>query len=83
MNLGEVATEIKRRLSSIFMPGPDGTRPFAVSLGPFANDPLWRNHILFNEYFHGDNGRGLGATHQTGWTALVADCIRSSAPSKK
>jgi hypothetical protein len=76
MNLEQVAAEIKRRLASIFMPGPDGTRPYAVSLGRYANDPLWRDHLLFNEYFHGDNGRGLGATHQTGWTALVADCVR-------
>jgi hypothetical protein len=76
MTLGEVACELKRRLASIFLPGPDGTRPYAVSLGRYANDPLWRNHILFNEYFHGDNGRGLGASHQTGWTALIADCLR-------
>jgi hypothetical protein len=77
MNLRQVAREIKRRLASLFLPGPDGTRPYAASLGRYANDPLWRNHILFNEYFHGDNGRGLGAQHQTGWTALVADCLRN------
>ena len=82
MNLGQVAEEIKRRLASIFMPGPDGTRPYAQSLGPFANDPLWRNNLLFNEYFHGDNGRGLGASHQTGWTALIADCLRGCPPKK-
>jgi hypothetical protein len=76
MNLRQVAREIKRRLASLFLPGPDGTRPYAVSLGRYANDPLWRNNILFNEYFHGDNGRGLGAEHQTGWTALIADCLR-------
>jgi hypothetical protein len=80
MNLEQVGAEIKKRLASIFMPGPDGTRPYAASLGRYANDPHWRNHILFNEYFHGDNGRGLGATHQTGWTALIADCLRGSAP---
>jgi hypothetical protein len=82
MNLGGVAEEIKRRLASIFMPGPDGTRPYAQSLGPFANDPLWRDHLLFNEYFHGDNGRGLGASHQTGWTALIADCLRDCPPKR-
>jgi hypothetical protein len=82
MNLGQVAEEIKRRLASIFMPGPDGTRPYAQSLGAFANDPLWRDHLLFNEYFHGDNGRGLGASHQTGWTALIADCLRGCPPKK-
>jgi hypothetical protein len=75
--LREVAQEIRRRLASLFLPGPDGVRPYAQSLGRYANDPLWRDHLLFNEYFHGDNGRGLGATHQTGWTALVADCLRS------
>jgi hypothetical protein len=80
MNLGEVALEIKRRLASIFLPGPDGTRPYAVSLGQFANDPLWRDNLLFNEYFHGDNGRGIGANHQTGWSALIADCLRGMAP---
>jgi hypothetical protein len=79
MNLMDVSKEIKRRLASIFLPGPDGTRPYAASLGPYANDPLWRDHILFNEYFHGDNGRGLGANHQTGWSGLIADCLRSLA----
>jgi hypothetical protein len=80
MNLDAVASEIKQRLSRIFLPGKDGTRPYAVSLGKYANDPLWRNNLLFNEYFHGDNGRGLGAAHQTGWTALIADCLRRLAP---
>jgi hypothetical protein len=77
MNLHEVAQEIRRRLASLFLPGPDGVRPYAQSLGRYANDPLWRDNLLFNEYFHGDNGRGLGASHQTGWTALVADCLRN------
>ena len=82
MELGQVARELKRRLGSIFMPGPDGTRPYAVSLGRYANDPLWRDNLLFNEYFHGDSGRGIGAGHQTGWTALVADCFRDLAKPK-
>jgi hypothetical protein len=77
MNLKQVSDEIKKRLSSIFMPGKDGVRPFAVSLGKYGGDPLWKDHILFNEYFHGDSGRGLGANHQTGWTALIADCLRA------
>jgi hypothetical protein len=80
MNLDQVAAEIKRRLASIFLPGKDGTRPYAASLGRYANDPLWRDNLLFGEYFHGDNGRGLGADHQTGWTALIADCLRGMAP---
>jgi hypothetical protein len=79
MTLREAANEIRRRLASIFLPGKDGVRPYAQSLGRYANDPLWRDHLLFNEYFHGDNGRGLGATHQTGWTAVVADCLRNLA----
>jgi hypothetical protein len=79
MDLDQVAQEIKKRLAKIFLPGQDGTRPYAVSLGRYANDPLWKDHLLFNEYFHGDNGRGIGASHQTGWTALVADCLRSMA----
>jgi hypothetical protein len=79
MDLHEVAQEIRRRLASLFLPGADGVRPYAQSLGRYANDPLWRDHLLFNEYFHGDNGRGLGASHQTGWTALVADCLRNLA----
>jgi hypothetical protein len=77
MDLGAVAQELKRRLTTIFLANPEGTRPFAVSLGRYANDPLWRDNLLFNEYFHGDSGRGLGADHQTGWTALIADCLRS------
>ncbi len=80
MDLHQVAIELKRRLSALFLPGPDGRRPYAQSLGKYGNDPLWRNNLLFNEYFHGDDGRGLGAQHQTGWTALVADCLRGCSP---
>ncbi|MCE0498770.1 MAG: hypothetical protein LV481_12570 [Methylacidiphilales bacterium] len=79
LDLRQVANEIKQRLASIFLPGPEGVRPCAISLGRYANDPLWRDHLLFNEYFHGDNGRGLGASHQTGWTSLIADCLRGLA----
>jgi hypothetical protein len=79
MNLKQVAHEIKRRLASIFLPGTNGVRPYAQSLGGYATDPLWRDHLQFHEYFHGDNGRGIGASHQTGWTALVADCLRGLA----
>jgi hypothetical protein len=82
MTLDGVARELKRRLASIFLPGANGVRPYAASLGRYANDPLWRDNLLFNEYFHGENGRGLGAGHQTGWTALVADLLRSLAGKK-
>jgi hypothetical protein len=79
MDLLEVSNEIKRRLASIFLPGQNGVRPFAAARGKFANDPLWREHLHFHEYFHGETGCGIGAEHQTGWTSLVADCLRSMA----
>ncbi|GID30863.1 MGH1-like glycoside hydrolase domain-containing protein [Paractinoplanes brasiliensis] len=71
MTLFEVAREISDRLTRIFLPGPDGLRPCYGGQRIFA-DENWRDLILFSEYFHGDNGAGLGATHQTGWTGLVA-----------
>ncbi len=70
--LFEVAEEISRRLSGIFERGPDGRRPVYGGTTLFQDDPHWRDLILFYEYFHGDNGAGLGASHQTGWTGLVA-----------
>ena len=76
MNLMEVANEIARRLSSIFLPGEDGRRPVYGGTEKFQTDPHWKDHILFYEYFHGDNGAGLGASHQTGWTGLVARIMR-------
>ena len=57
------------------MPGPDGKRPVYGGVHKLQTDPAWRDNLLFFEYFHGDNGAGLGAMHQTGWTALVADLI--------
>jgi hypothetical protein len=72
MTLFEVAREISRRLSSIFLRDADGRRPVYGGSEKFQTDPHWRDHVLFYEYFHGDNGAGLGASHQTGWTGLVA-----------
>ncbi len=72
MNLSEVAEEIGRRLTAIFLRGEDGRRPVFGGIEPFQSDPHWRDLLLFHEYFHGDNGAGLGASHQTGWTGLVA-----------
>ena len=72
MNLFEVAKEISRRLSAIFLLGPDGRRPVFGGAKKFSDDPHWRDHVLFYEYFDGDTGRGLGASHQTGWTGLIA-----------
>jgi hypothetical protein len=72
MTLFEVAKEIARRLSTIFLRNDDGERPVYGGTKKFQEDPHWRDYILFYEYFHGDNGAGLGASHQTGWTGLVA-----------
>jgi hypothetical protein len=71
MNLQQVAQEIGRRLGRLFLPDGDGGRPCHGGDPRFAQDPHWRDLVLFHEYFHGDSGRGLGASHQTGWTALV------------
>src|SRR5262249_53095785 len=75
MNLFEVARDLASRLVGIFLRGPDGRRPVFGGTEIFQTDPHWRDHILFYEYFHGDNGAGIGASHQTGWTGLVATLI--------
>jgi len=72
MTLFEVAQEITRRLESIFLRGQNGDRPVYGGARKFQDDPHWRDYILFYEYFHGDNGAGLGASHQTGWTGIIA-----------
>jgi len=72
MDLSEVAQEIMSRLMKIFVRGQDGRRPVYGGTVKFQEDPHWRDHILFFEYFNGDNGAGLGAGHQTGWTAMIA-----------
>jgi hypothetical protein len=72
MTLFEVAKEIGRRLSIIFLRDDSGNRPVYGGTKKFQDDPHWRDYILFYEYFHGDNGAGLGASHQTGWTGLIA-----------
>jgi hypothetical protein len=75
MTLFEVAQEIVRRLTGTFLRDADGHRPVYGGTAKFQDDPHWRDLILFYEYFHGDNGAGLGASHQTGWTALVAPLL--------
>jgi hypothetical protein len=75
-NLSEVAADLRGRLVSIFLRGSDGRRPCYGGVDTLQNDPHWRDNVYFNEYFHGDNGAGLGASHQTGWTGLIADVIR-------
>ncbi|WP_372680954.1 hypothetical protein [Desulfosarcina sp.] len=78
LNLGEVATELSRRLINLFLRDGNGHRPIYGGQRRFQDDPHWRDYLLFHEYFHGDNGAGLGASHQTGWTGLVAKLIQQS-----
>ena len=75
MNLFEVAREIANRLTRIFLVDKSGRRPVYGGTEKFQTDPYWKDHILFYEYFHGDNGAGLGASHQTGWTGTIAKLI--------
>ncbi|MHB8519493.1 MAG: MGH1-like glycoside hydrolase domain-containing protein [Limisphaerales bacterium] len=83
MNLQEVAREIATRLCRLFLPDAKGRRPCHGDDPRFASDPHWRDLLLFHEYFHGETGRGLGASHQTGWTALVARCLEDLARLRK
>jgi hypothetical protein len=76
--LWDVATELSRRLTRIFLRGPDGRRPVHGGVALFQADPHWRDLVWFYEYFHGDNGAGIGASHQTGWTGLVAKLLQQS-----
>jgi hypothetical protein len=78
MNLWEVSQELSRRLSHIFLRNSDGTRPVYGEMKKFQTDEHWRDYVLFYEYFHGDNGSGVGANHQTGWTGLVAKLLQQS-----
>ena len=79
VNLRAAAAELARRLVGIFLPGADGARPCFGADRRYAEDPNWNELVLFHEYFHGDNGSGLGASHQTGWTALVVPLLESLA----
>ena len=75
LNLWDASLQLQHRLVNLFRRGDDGRRPFNGDVPLFQNDPHWRDLMLFNEYFHGDNGRGVGASHQTGWTAMVCKMI--------
>ncbi|MBN3921860.1 glucosidase [Nostoc sp. NMS4] len=79
MTLKEVSIELAQRLIEIFLADDSGRRPFYGGTEKFQTDPNWRDLILFNEYFHGDNGAGIGASHQTGWTGLIAKLIQQCA----
>lgn len=78
LNLWDVSTELSKRLMSLFLKQGDGTRPIFPKNSPFNKDPNWQNLLLFHEFFHSDTGEGLGANHQTGWTALVAKLLQQS-----
>jgi hypothetical protein len=78
LTLEQVAGELSRRLSRIFLRDGQGRRPVFGDLTTFQEDPHWRDLVLFHEYFHGDSGRGVGASHQTGWTGLVAKLLQQS-----
>jgi hypothetical protein len=82
MSLDRVAQEIGRRLTSMFLPDEHGVRPVHGTEWRYAQDPHWRDLTLFYEYFHGDTGRGMGASHQTGWTALVLRIMRDQAAAR-
>jgi hypothetical protein len=76
LDLADIAADLRARLIKLFVRGADGRRPCYGGVERFQRDPAWRDNLLFNEYFHGDDGAGLGASHQTGWTGVIADLIR-------
>jgi hypothetical protein len=78
LSLGEVARDLARRMSALFLPNERGDRPVHAGDARYREDPHWRDLTLFYEYFHGDDGRGVGASHQTGWTALVTRCLETA-----
>ncbi|MGH7392330.1 MAG: MGH1-like glycoside hydrolase domain-containing protein [Candidatus Rokuibacteriota bacterium] len=78
LNLWDVATDLSRRLTRIFLRDAHGRRAVFGGAERFQHDPHWRDHLLFYEYFHGDNGAGIGASHQTGWTGIVAKLLQQS-----
>jgi hypothetical protein len=80
LTLSQVARELATRLARIFLPDERGRRPCFDGDLRFANDPYWKDHLWFHEYFHGETGRGLGATHQTGWTSLIVRCMGIAGP---
>jgi hypothetical protein len=82
MTLQQVADELRARLASIFLPDATGRRPCHGTEPRYTEDPHWKDLVLFYEYFHGDNGRGIGAAHQTGWTALAARCVEDAAQAR-
>ncbi|HSR58578.1 MAG TPA: hypothetical protein VLL57_10330, partial [Candidatus Binataceae bacterium] len=82
MNLEQVAHELASRLSRIFLPDASGRRPCHGAVDKFSLDPWWKELVPFYEYFHGENGKGLGANHQTGWTSLIISCLEDAAKAR-
>jgi Glycosyl hydrolase family 63 C-terminal domain len=82
MTLWEVAGELSRRMTSIFLRDEKGRRPVFGDIEKFQTDPHWRDLVLFHEYFHGDSGAGIGASHQTGWTGVVTKLMQQSGESR-
>jgi hypothetical protein len=78
LTLAQVAAELSRRLTRVFLRDDDGRRPVHGDSHKFQTDPHWRDLLLFYEYFHGDDGSGVGASHQTGWTGLAAKLLQQS-----
>lgn len=78
LTLWQVSQELSRRMVAIFLRDEQGRRPMNRDVEKFQSDPHWRDMIQFHEYFHGDNGKGLGASHQTGWTGLVSKLMQQS-----
>ena len=76
LTLDKISADLRQRLIDLFAIGPDGRRPCFGGVDRLQHDPRWRDNLVFSEYFHGDNGAGLGAAHQTGWTGVIADLIR-------
>jgi len=83
LTLWDVAGELSRRMTSIFLQNDKGRRPVFGDLEKFQSDPHWRDLLLFHEYFHGDSGAGVGASHQTGWTGVVTKLMQQSGESRK
>ena len=83
LTLWDVAAELSRRLTRIFLRDEQGRRPVHGDLEKFQTDPHWRDLLLFHEYFHGDTGAGLGANHQTGWTGLVTKLLQQNGESRE
>jgi hypothetical protein len=83
MNLWQVAAELSRRLNDIFLRDANGRRAAFGDVEKFQTDPHWRDLLLFHEYFHGDSGSGIGASHQTGWTGLVTKLLQQSGESRE